>query len=77
MQVTVQSTPPAPTSFDTVAFTLSCPPTVTDEGAAGVNAMLSILTTIENPDTLVCCPTPSVNVTLKFSVVAVGGVPVT
>lgn len=77
VHVTDQSTPPLPASFETVAFTLSWPPAVTDEGAAGVNTMLSVVTTIENPGTVVCWPTPSVSVTLKLTVVAVGGVPVT
>jgi hypothetical protein len=63
--------------LDTVALTLSVPPAVTVEGAEGVNAMLSMLTTIENPFTVVTCPRPSVSETLKFSVVAVVGVPVT
>jgi hypothetical protein len=63
--------------LDTVALTLSVPPAVTVEGADGVNAMLSVLTTIENPFTVVTCPRPSVSETLKASVVAVVGVPVT
>src|ERR1017187_3936551 len=42
-QVTVQSTPPLPGSFDTVALTLSVPPAVAEAGSAGVNAMLSAL----------------------------------
>jgi hypothetical protein len=76
VQVTVQSTPPLLASFETVAFTLRVPPAVTLVGADGVNAMLSVLTTIEKPVTVVCCPSPSVRVTLKFRVVAVVGVPV-
>jgi hypothetical protein len=60
-----------------VALTLSVPPAVTVEGAAGVKAMLSVLTTIENPLTVVTCPRPSVSETLKVKVVAVVGVPVT
>jgi hypothetical protein len=63
--------------LDTVALTLSVPSAVTVEGAEGVNAMLSVLTTIENPVTVVTCPRPSVSETLKASVVAVVGVPVT
>lgn len=76
VQVTVQSTPPAPGSFDTAAFTLKVPPAVTLEGAEGVKTMLSVLTKIEKPVTVVCCPRPSVRVTLKFNVVGVVGVPV-
>ena len=58
-------------------MTLNAPPAVTVEGADGVKTMLSVLTTIENPLTVVTCPRPSVSETLKFSVVAVVGVPVT
>jgi hypothetical protein len=76
-QVTDQFTPPPPASLETVAFTVSVPPAVTDVGAEGVNAMLSVLTTIENPGTVVTWPRPSVSETLKFKVVAVVGVPVT
>jgi hypothetical protein len=74
--VTDQFTPPFPGSLETVALTLNVPPAVTVVGAAGVNAMLSVLTTIEKPFAVVACPTPSVRVTLTFSVVAVVGVPV-
>jgi len=76
-QLTDQFTPPLPGSLETVAFALSVPPAVTDVGAEGVNAMLSVLTTIENPGTVVTCPTPSVSERLKFNVVATVGVPVT
>jgi len=74
--VTDQFTPPFPASFETVALTVSVPPAVTVVGAEGVNAMLSVLITIEKPFTVVTCPTPSVSETLKFNVVAVVGVPV-
>src|ERR1035441_3621370 len=40
-QVTVQSTPPLPGSFDTVALTLSVPPAVAEVGIDGVNATLA------------------------------------
>jgi hypothetical protein len=74
---TDQFTPPAPASFETVALTLSAPPAVSDEGADGVKTMLSVLTVIENPLTVVTCPTPSVSETLKVCVAAVVGVPLT
>lgn len=74
--VTDQLMPPFPASFETVALTVSVPPAVTVVGAEGVKTMLSVLTTIEKPFTVVTCPTPSVSETLKFNVVAVVGVPV-
>jgi hypothetical protein len=75
--VTVQFTPPFPGSLVTVALTICVPPAVIDEGGADVNTMLSVLTTIENPFTVVTCPKLSVRETLKFKVVADVGVPVT
>ena len=76
-QVTLQSTPPEGVfgSPATVAVTLNDPLCTLLDGTVDMKAMLSVLTTIEKPPTVVCWPTPSVSVTLKFSVVVAVGVP--